>query len=159
VNGLRVAEGTALGHLDRVDVADQVAHAGVRRGQLLAVPLPAVPPGHRQVVAELGGEAPAPRAHRGERVVVDLAPGDRRRPLIEQPGERADQARLALAALAQQDHIVTGDDGPLQVRQNRLAEADDPGERVLARAHAGQQVPPDFLLYRRELVIARAKFA
>ena len=39
VDGLRVAEGPALGHLDRVDVADQVADAGVRGGQLLAVPV------------------------------------------------------------------------------------------------------------------------
>ena len=45
VDGLRVAEGAALGDLDRVDVADQVADAGVRGGQLLAVPLRAVLPG------------------------------------------------------------------------------------------------------------------
>ena len=39
VDGLRVAERAALGHLGRVDVADQVADAGVGRGELLAVPL------------------------------------------------------------------------------------------------------------------------
>ena len=43
VDRLRVAEGAALGHLDRVDVADEVADAGVRRGELLAVAVVAVP--------------------------------------------------------------------------------------------------------------------
>ena len=54
VHGLRVAEGAALGDLDRVDVADEVADAGVRGGQLLAVPLAAVHPADRGVVAVLG---------------------------------------------------------------------------------------------------------
>ena len=44
VHGLRVAERAALGHLDRVDVADEVADAGVGGGELLAVPLVAVLP-------------------------------------------------------------------------------------------------------------------
>ena len=62
VDGLRVAERAALGDLHRVDVADQVGDAGVRRGELLGVPLVAVPPRDRQVVAELGR---APAATRG----------------------------------------------------------------------------------------------
>ena len=89
-------------------------------------------------------------------MVVDLAAGDRRGPLVEQAGERADQARLALAALPEQDHVVPGDDGPLQVGQDRLAEADDPGEGILAGAHPGEQVPPHFRLDGGELVAAGA---
>jgi hypothetical protein len=53
VDGVRVAQRPTLGHLHRVHVADQVGHAGVRGGQLLGVPLVAVPPHHRQLVAEL----------------------------------------------------------------------------------------------------------
>ena len=45
VHGLGVAEGAALGDLDRVDVADQVTDAGVRGGQLLGVAVVAVAPG------------------------------------------------------------------------------------------------------------------
>ena len=51
VDGLRVAEVTALGHLHRVDVADQVGDRRVRRRQLLGVPLVAVAPRDAQVVA------------------------------------------------------------------------------------------------------------
>ena len=60
VHGLRVAERAALGHLDRVDVADQVADAGVRGGQLLAVPLAAVPPGRPACSSPQLGDEPAP---------------------------------------------------------------------------------------------------
>ena len=62
VDRLRVAERAALGDLDRVDVADQVGDRGVRGGELLGVALVAVPPGDRQVVAELGGPARGTRA-------------------------------------------------------------------------------------------------
>jgi hypothetical protein len=45
-DGLRIAKAAAVGDLDRVDVADQVGHAGVGGGQLLGVALGAVPPRH-----------------------------------------------------------------------------------------------------------------
>ncbi len=56
-DGLRIAEAAALGHLDGVDVTDQVGDAGVRRGELLGVALAAVPPRDRQVVTR-GRRAP-----------------------------------------------------------------------------------------------------
>ena len=70
VDGLGVAEVTALGHLHRVDVADQVGDRGVRGGELLGVPLVTVAPLDRQLVAELVGAAPRlgrDRARRGAR--------------------------------------------------------------------------------------------
>src|SRR5580704_11435332 len=137
VDRLGVAQRPALRDLDRVDVADQVAHAGVRGRKLLDVPVVPVLPGDRQVVALLGGQPAAPGADRSVRVVVDLAAFDCGRPLVEQAGERPDQAGLALAALPEQDHVVPGDDGPLQVRQDGLAEADDPGEGILTGAQPG----------------------
>ena len=54
VDRLGVAERAALGDLDRVDVADQVGHRRVGRGELLDVPLGAMPPRDREVVAQLG---------------------------------------------------------------------------------------------------------
>ena len=159
MDGLRVAEGAALGHLDRVDVADQVADAGVRGGELLAVPVVAVPPADRQVVAQLGGEPAAPGAGRLVGVVVDLAARDDRRPLVEQPGEGADQPGLALAALAEQDDVVPGEQGPLELGQDGLAEPDDAGEGVLARPHPGEQVVPDLFLDAAVRVAAGAQLA
>ena len=72
-----VGEVAALGHLDGVDLADQVGHRGVRRGQLLAVAFAPVHPGDRRVVAGLGDQVTGDARHRLVRVVVDL--GARRR--------------------------------------------------------------------------------
>ena len=147
VDGLRVAEGAALGDLDRVDVADQVADAGVRGGQLLAVPLDAVQPGDRQVVAELGDRgAGERRGDRLQRVLVELGAGDHRRPLVEQADQRADQPGLALAALAEQHDVVAGEQGPLELGQHGVVEADDAGNAGLAGAQPGQQVVAELLL-------------
>ena len=53
MHGLRVAERTALSNLDRIDVADQVAHRGIWRRQLLCVPFVAVPPLDWQLLSQL----------------------------------------------------------------------------------------------------------
>ena len=77
-----VGEVAALGHTDRVDVADQVGDRRVGRGQLLRVPILARDPMDRYGVAVLRDQRDAPRADRSERVIVDLAAvdhGDRRR--------------------------------------------------------------------------------
>ena len=42
-----------------------------------------------------------------ERIVVDLAAGDDRDLLVEQVHQRADDPRLRLAALAQEDDVLT----------------------------------------------------
>ena len=98
VDDLLVGVGAALGRrLDRVDVADQVGDRDVRRRELLAVPLVARDPGDRRRVALLGDHAPAVLRDRAERVLVELAAGDRRDLRVEQVDEHAQQARLRLA--------------------------------------------------------------
>ena len=119
----------------------------------------AVPPGDRQVVAELRREPAAAGADRRVRVVVDLAAGDDRRPLVEQPADGADQPGLALAALAEQDDVVPGEQRPLDVRQHGLVEADDAGKPVLPGAHPREQVLSDLLLDGAVDVAARLQLA
>ena len=58
------------------------------------------------------------------RVVVDLAAGDDRHPLVEQADERADDARLRLAALAEEDHVVAGEQRVRQLRKHGVVVAD-----------------------------------
>ena len=160
VHGLRVAERAALGDLDRVDVADQVADAGVGRRELLAVPLVAVLPGHRQ------RRRRARRASRRQRTQTGAygwslisQPVDDRRPLVEQAGEGADQPGLALAALAEQDEVVAGEQRALEVGQDGVVEADDAGETGLAGAQPGEQVVADLGLDGAVDVAARAQLA
>ena len=159
VDGLRVAEGPSLGHLDRVDVADQVADAGVRGGELLAVPLAAVLPADREVLALLRARR-RQRAHTGAYGWSLISqPATAGRPLVEQAADRADEPGLALAALAQQDDVVPGEQGALHVRQHGLVETDDAGEAFLPGAHPRQQVLSDLLLDRAIDVAARPQLA
>ena len=156
VDGLRVAERAALGHLHRVDVADQVGHRRVRGGQLLGVPLVAVLPLHGQRVT-LRGRPPLRGV--GDRVVgvlAQLGAGDHRRPLVEQADQGAQQPGLALAALAEQHHVVAGEQRPLQLRDHGALEAVQPGPRVAALAERVEQVAADLLAQRPELMARRA---
>jgi hypothetical protein len=104
-------------------------------------------PRHRQVVAGLGRQPPTARADRRVRVVVDLAAGDHRRPLVEQPGDGAHQPGLALAALAEEHDVVAGEQGALQLGQHGVVEPDDAGERVTTCAQCRDQVGADLGLH------------
>ena len=146
VQGELVGQVAALGDLDRVDLADEVGDRGVGRGQLLAEALVAVHPGDRRVVAELGDEGAGVRRHRGVGVVVDLGPGDDRQPLVEQGDERPDHAGLRLAALAQEDHVVAGQEGVLELGQDGVVVAEHAGEQGLAGADLGDGVAAQLLL-------------
>ena len=159
VDGLGVAQRAALGHLDRVDVADQVADAGVGRRQLLPEPVAAVQPADRGGVAVLGDLPVRPHRDRVQRVLVELAADEHRRPLVEQADQGADQAGLALAALAEQDEVVTGDERPLDLGEHGVLEADHAGQAGLAPAEPGQQVAAQLGLDRAEDGAAVAELA
>ena len=159
VDGLGVAQAAALGDLDGVDVADEVGDGGVRGGQLLGVALGAVPPGDRQVVALVGDAATARGRDRLAGVLADLGAGDHRRPLVEQGHEAAQQARLALPALAEQHDVVPGEHRALELREHGAVEPDDPRPRVRAGAQPGEEVVAQFgtdaLGRRRRVAAAR----
>ena len=140
VDGLRVAEAAALGDLHRVHVTDQVGHAGVGGGELLGVPLVAVPPGDRQVVALLDRAALRLVRDRLVGVLPELGAGDHRRPLVEQADQRAQQPGLALAALAEEHDVVAGEQGPLELRDHRGVEPVQTRPRVAPLAQGVEQV-------------------
>jgi hypothetical protein len=154
-----VGEIPALGDLDRVDLADEVGDRRVGRGELLAETSFAMHPLDRRVFTALGQQEPGVLRHRRVRVVVDLAAGDRRCPLVEQADERADDARLRLAPLAEEDDVVAGEQRVLELGQHRVVEADDPVDQGLAGGDARQGVRPDLLLDGPRLPTARSQLA
>ena len=84
-------------------------------------------------------------------IVVDLRAGDHRQPLVEQVGEGPDDPRLRLAPLAEEDDVVPGEEGVLQLRKDGLLVAEDPRHERFAGGDAGGGVAPDLLLHRHGL--------
>ena len=143
-----VGEVAALRHADRVDVADQVGDGRVGRGELLGVPVVArrsSRPARRR--RRSATSATAARADRAERMVVDLAPVDHGDALVKQVDDRADQPRLRLAALPQQDQVVPREDPALQRRAAPTRRTPrSPGNSSSPRSSLRQQVLAQLVL-------------
>jgi hypothetical protein len=60
--------------------------------------------------------------------------------LISQRGHAADQAGLALPALTEQNHVVTCQEGPLDLGQHGVVETDDARKAWLAAAHPIEEI-------------------
>jgi hypothetical protein len=154
VDGQFVGQVAALGHPDGVDLADEVGDRRVGRRQLLAEALSAMNPGDRRVVALLGHEIPGRLGDRVVGVVVDLAAGHHRRPLVEQVDQGPDDAGLGLPPFPEEDHVVPGQQGVLELREHRVLVTQEPGHDRLAGGHAGHGVHPHLLLDRPGLPAA-----
>jgi hypothetical protein len=85
-------------------------------------------------------------------VLVQLGAGDVGRPLVEQIDQAPDQPGLALAPLAEQDHVVAGEQRPLDLGQHGVVVADDAGEARRAGAQPVEQVVAELLFHGAELV-------
>ncbi len=120
-----VGEIATFRDLDRVDLADQIGDRRVGRRELLAVATIAVNPLDRCVVAAVGDEMTGVGGRGRIRIVVDLAAGDDRHPLVEQIDELTDDARLRLAAFAEEDHVVTREQRVRELRENGVLVSDD----------------------------------
>ena len=72
-------------------------------------------------------------------------------PLVEQVDERADDAGLGLAPLPQEDDVVPGQEGVLQLRHHGGLVAQDPVEQGLAGGDLGDGVAADLLLHGERL--------
>ena len=62
-----------------------------------------------------------------------------------------DDPRLALAALAEEDHVVSGEQGVGELRHDRVLVADDAVEERLPGSQPGDDVVADLLLDRARL--------
>jgi hypothetical protein len=92
-------------------------------------------------------------------MVVDLAARDDRNHLVQQADHVPDQAGLRLAPLAQHDDVVPGQDPPLQGGEDRVVEADDRREQLLALRQSSQQVLAELFLDAAIGIAGGAKLA
>ena len=159
VDGQLVGQVAPLGHLDGVDLADEVGDRRVGGGELLAEALVAVDPFDRGGVAVLGDEVAGVAGHGMLGIVVDLAAGDDRDPVVEQLDQRADHAGLRLAPLPQEDDVVARQHGVLELREDGLVEADHRGDELLAGGDAVHGVAADLVLDRHRAPARRPELS
>ena len=129
---VRQLEAGACG-LDRVEVADHVGDRHVRRRELFDVARVARQPRHRQRVPFGRDACAARRAQRRERIVVNLAAGHDGNRIVEQFGERPQNAAFRLPAQPEQNEVVAGQDGVDDLRDDGFVVADDAWKNRLAR--------------------------
>ena len=132
-----VREVAPLGHLDRVDFADEVGDRGVRRGQLLPEALVAAHPLDRAFVALGGHELAAVAGDRVVGVVEHFRAGDDGEPFVQQVGQAPHDPGLGLAPFTEENDVVPRQQGVLQGRQDRAVIADqasDTGRPAAMRA-------------------------
>jgi hypothetical protein len=70
-------------------------------------------------------------------IVVDLRVGHDGQPLVEQAVQGPDDPGLGLAPLAEEDDVVAGQDGVLQLGQHGVLEAQHPGPPAAGRRRCG----------------------
>ena len=157
MDGKFVGEMATLGDLDGVDLANEVGYRDVGSGQLLGVAVLAADPVNGGIIAGLGHLVAAGLANGVEWVVVNLAAGNLGDGLIQQVDEAADEAGLGLAALTEQDYILTGQKGVFKLGYDGVLEADDAGEDDLLGTHLGYQVVAHLLADGKHPIAAVAK--
>ena len=133
------------GRLDRIDVADEVGDGDVGRGELLDVALVPAQPGERRRVAALGQQLPGVLRDRRKGIVVHLASRDDRDALVEKAGELAQDAALGLTPEAQQDEVVSREQGVDDLGKDCVLVPRMPGKSGSPEAEPGQEVAPNFL--------------
>ena len=152
MDGEFVGEVAPLGYLDGVNLSNQVGNGYVGSSELLGVSLFAQDPPYGNVVSILRDGALALCADGCEWVAIDLTAvhcGDR---FVEQVHHVANEPGFCLSALAEQDYVLSGQNGVFELRDDGLIESDDPREQYIVVSYPGYQVFAHLLLDRKYLV-------
>src|SRR5262249_27185083 len=117
-----------------------------RRGQFLHVALVAVHPGDWGLFGLRRDHIATPPANRRIWVVMNLAAGDVRSPLIQQCGELTDQPCLRLPAQSKKNEIVPREHCVDHLRYNRVVVAENPGKQRFPTLDLTDQIIAEFVL-------------
>jgi hypothetical protein len=118
----------AAGGFDGVDVADQIGYGDVGCGEFFYEAIIWCKPRYGRVFSEARDEVAAELGDGGVRIVTHLGAGDVGAGGVEEGGQRAKDARLGLAAEAEEDEVVLAEDGVDELGDDGVFVADDAGE-------------------------------
>jgi hypothetical protein len=133
-----------------VDFADDVGELGSGR-KPLGVALFTRPPSNCDLVSRHAvHQLPAALRDRAERVVVNwnLRIINVRDLFVEKRRHQTHQPTLGLSLLAEEKHVVLGENRDVEFWDDRVVVADDAGVEIFAGLELGDEVVVDFLLNR-----------
>ena len=108
----------------------------------------AADPLQRQRIAHLFGLLAAGTANRIVRIIVDLASFDDRYAFIQKTEQAANDSRFALAALTEENHMVAGENGILDLRYDGFVITDDARQDPFAAFHVAHEILAHFIAHR-----------
>src|SRR6267154_87244 len=151
MDGFLVGEITTLSDFDRIDLANKIRYRNIRGREFFRVAGVAMDPDNLCRVTFLRRQLHASTANRRKRIVKDLAARKRRRVLVEQAGQRADDPRLRLPALAEKNHVMTGEHAVFDLRDYGFLVADDSRQDLLAAPQPREQILAHLHPHRQDL--------
>src|SRR5437867_6360352 len=136
---------SAFGGLDGIDIANDVRDRHIGRREFLNIPLFPAAISDGRAVAHLFDQVAALTANGREWIIVDLTSGDDRDGIVQKLDQTAQNAALRLTSQSKQDHVMPGEDGVYNLRNDAVVVADDAREDRGLRAQLAYQVGPHFL--------------
>ena len=146
-----------LGHLDGVDLTDEIGNGYIRSRQFFRVTVLSRDPFQKGFSAHLRNLVAADLADGVVGIIVDLATGDLGNGFVEQIRHTTNDTGLGLPAFAQQYDVLAGKDGIFDLWDDRLLEPDDSGEHDLFGSYFGDQVLPQLLTDGKDFIVALAE--
>src|SRR6266404_597309 len=132
---------------DGIDVADDVGHGDIGRGEFFDETIFARHPGDGGVVAFGGNFFAAGAADGLERVVVDFAAGDDGHFGVEEIDEAAQDAAFGLAAEAEKNKIVAREQCVDDLRDDGVFVAVDAGKQRFTFFDGAKEIAADFVFH------------
>src|ERR1700730_4729742 len=130
----------ALCGFNRIDIANYVGDSDVWSRKLLHKTCVSIEPLDMSHVAVALQCLPSEGGYWLKRIVVNFRTGNYRKAFIQQFGQLADYPAFRLAAQAEQNEVVSRQDGVDQLRDNGVVVANDPGKKFFPRAQFRDQV-------------------
>lgn len=144
VHDVFVGEVTSFGVFDEVDFSYEVGNGDVGGGEFFVVAVVTFDPFDGGFVAVDGELVFGVFGEGVERIVVDVGARDDGEVFVEEAGEHAEDAGLALPSQAEEEHVVLGEDGVFDLGEDGVVVAHDAGEEGFAATEFAEEVVAHF---------------
>ena len=148
-----------FGMFDQVDFTNQVGNRDVRRRQLFVIAIIPSNPLDWRIISFLDNEIPGILRQRGERVIVDFAASNNRRPLVEKLRQHPQHLRLALTTQPKKQEVMLRQEPVDNLRHDRFVIPQDAGKQLVPLTKSPQQIPTHLFFNRQWLISGVAKLA